>query len=284
MRVLVIGANGMIGSTIFRVLSEDDSLSVYGAVRNTDSKQYFKTEARERIISSGDLLFDNNLIRLIEHASPDVVINCAGVTKHLPESSDPLISIPMNAVFPHKLESICNAASARLIHISTDCVFSGSAGNYTEEDLTDSVDLYGRSKALGEVAGKHSVTLRTSTIGHEFSSAYGLLEWFLAQEGQCYGYEKAYFSGLPTVVFAEIIRDQVLPNSNLTGLYNVAAKRISKFDLLNMIADVYKKTIEIIPNNEFSIDRSLDAGKFLRDTGYSAPEWQDMIDTMYKFK
>ncbi|BBN59005.1 dTDP-4-dehydrorhamnose reductase family protein [Hydrogenovibrio marinus] len=284
MRVLVIGASGMIGSTIFRVLSEDDSLSVYGAVRNADSRQCFNAEARERIISSGDLLFDNNLIRLIEHTSPDAIINCAGVTKHLPESSDPLISIPMNAVFPHKLESMCNVASARLVHISTDCVFSGRAGNYTEEDVTDSVDLYGRSKALGEVVGKNSVTLRTSTIGHEFSSTYGLLEWFLAQEGLCYGYAKAYFSGLPTVVFAEIIRDQVLPNSNLTGLYNVAAKRISKFDLLNMIADVYKKTIEIIPNNEFSIDRSLDAGKFLRDTGYSAPEWQDMIDTMYKFK
>jgi dTDP-4-dehydrorhamnose reductase len=171
-----------------------------------------------------------------------------------------------------------------LIHISTDCVFSGEKGGYVESDFADARDVYGKSKALGEVDYPHAVTLRTSTIGHELKSEYGLLDWFLSQQGRCKGYTRAIFSGLPTVVFAQVVRDVVIPHEKLSGLYHVAAKSINKFDLLNLIADVYGKDIEIVPDEKLVIDRSLDANRFRLATGYVAPEWSDLIKWMHANK
>ncbi len=221
---------------------------------------------------------------MLDQVRPDVVINCAGLTKHKPEAEDPLVSIPINTLMPHRLAGLCKLVGARLIHVSTDCVFSGEKGNYSENDYADARDVYGKSKALGEVVYPHAVTLRTSTIGHELQSTYGLLDWFLSQEGRCKGYTRAVFSGLPTVVFAQVVRDVVIPRTELSGLYHVAAQPIDKFNLLKLIADVYGKTIDIVADDKLVIDRSLNADRFREATGYVAPGWPELIELMHSYK
>jgi len=282
-KVLVIGASGMIGSTVLRVLSEKNDWEVFGSVRDGSLKRFFSATIGERLIAGVDVEHQDSLIRVLDQTRPDVVVNCAGLTKHKPEADDPLVSIPINTLMPHRLAGLCKLVGARLIHVSTDCVFSGKKGGYVEDDFADAHDVYGKSKALGEVHYPHTITLRTSTIGHELQSKYGLLDWFLLQEGRCKGYTRAVFSGLPTVVFAQVVRDVVIPHKELSGLYHVAARPIVKFNLLKMIADVYGKTIDIVPDDKLTIDRSLDAGRFQSATGYIAPEWPELIKLMHAY-
>jgi dTDP-4-dehydrorhamnose reductase len=162
-------------------------------------------------------------------------------------------------------------------------VFAGTRGNYQESDAGDATDVYGKSKLLGEVDYPHAVTLRTSTIGHELSSKYGLLEWFLAQQGRCKGFNRAVFSGLPNTVFAEVVRDFVIPNPQLHGLYHVGGKAIGKYELLGTIAEVYRKEIHIEQDDSFVIDRSLNSERFKAATGYQAADWQTFIRSMHAF-
>jgi dTDP-4-dehydrorhamnose reductase len=284
MKVLVIGASGMIGSTVLRVLSENKDWQVSGSVRSGDARRFFPADIAGRIVEGVDAENPDALAKVLDALRPEVVVNCAGLTKHKPEAEDPLVSIPINTLMPHRLAGLCKLAGARLIHVSTDCVFSGEKGNYLETDFADARDVYGKSKALGEVTYPHTVTLRTSTIGHEFETRYGLLEWFLSRQGRCKGYNRAVFSGLPTVVFAQVIRDVVIPRPELTGLYHVAAKPINKYDLLELIAKVYGKQIEIEPDSKLAIDRSLNAERFRAATGYVAPEWEDLIATMHAYR
>jgi dTDP-4-dehydrorhamnose reductase len=284
MQVLVIGASGMIGSTVLRVLSQSKDLVVSGTVRDTRVKNFFTSSIASRLIADVDVEHPDALANVLACIRPDVVINCAGLTKHKPQADDPLISIPINTLMPHRLAGLCKLAGARLIQVSTDCVFSGEKGGYNEADFADARDVYGKSKALGELVYPHTITLRTSTIGHELQSKYGLLDWFLSQEMRCNGYARAIFSGMPTVIFAQIIRDVVLPNNELSGLYHVAAKPINKFNLLKLIADVYGKSIDIVPDDNLVIDRSLDADLFRRATGYIAPEWEEMIQLMHAYQ
>jgi dTDP-4-dehydrorhamnose reductase len=225
------------------------------------------------------------LVRLLSQIKPDVVINCIGLTKHHKEADDVLLAVPLNTMLPHRLADLCKVASARLIQISTDCIFSGSKGGYLEGDHSDSSDTYGKSKYLGEVVDySHAITLRTSTIGHELQSSYGLLEWFLGQQSSCTGFNRAIFSGLPNTVFAEIIRDHVIPRHELHGLYHVGAAPIGKYDLLKLIAAQYNKKINIVCDENFAIDRSLNADQFSRATGYRAPSWPELIQSMHKFQ
>ncbi|MDP3682925.1 MAG: SDR family oxidoreductase [Ignavibacteria bacterium] len=284
MKILVIGASGMIGSTVLRVLSEKNDWEVFGTVRDDSVKRFFSAAIGERLIAGIDVEHQDLLVKVLDQLRPDVVVNCAGLTKHKPEADDPLVSIPINTLMPHRLAGLCKLAEARLIHVSTDCVFSGEKGGYNENDFADARDVYGKSKALGEVLYPHAITLRTSTIGHELQSKYGLLDWFLSQEGQCKGYTRAIFSGLPTVVFAQVVRDVVIPHKQLSGLYHVAAEPIGKFDLLNLIAEVYGKAIEIVPDDKLMIDRSLNADRFREATGYVAPDWRSLIKLMYLYK
>ena len=272
----------MIGHTIFRVLRDQKSWTVLGSFHTGNSSLSFLSAPSDSLLGNVDLLDDISLIRVFEKLRPDLVINCAGLTKHKPEAEDPLIALPINALMPHRVANLCRLTGTRLIHISTDCVFSGMKGNYAEEDFTDARDVYGKSKALGEIVSPNTITLRTSTIGHELQSKYGLLEWFLSQSHQCKGYARAVFSGFPTVVLAEIIRDFVIPKNNLSGLFNVAANPINKYDLLKLIAKVYAKKIDIIYDDSLAIDRSLNGERFRRETGYNAPSWPDLIQAMYQ--
>lgn len=267
----------MIGSAMLRVLSKNDAWHVVGAVRRPSVKE----GPRDRLVHGLDLANSDHLMKMIHMVLPDVVVNCAGLTKHIPEGNDPISAITINALLPHRLSEYCSLIGARLIHVSTDCVFSGAKGNYLEDDVPDATDTYGRTKVLGEVMGLNVLTLRTSTIGHEAGTKRGLLEWFLMQEA-CRGYRSFRFSGLPTVEFAKIVRDIVIPNQALTGLYHVGASPIDKFSLLQMVANEYGKDIQIEPNDEVCIDRSLNSAKFADATGYMAPTWQELIRVMHQ--
>jgi len=281
MKVLVVGSSGLIGSTMFRVLSRGAGLEVQGTIRDPAVKRYFTAADADQLLISGDLESQDNLVDLFRQARPAVVVNCAGVTKHLPGADDPLRVLPMNALLPHRLARLCEVAGARLVHVSTDCVFAGTKGGYREEDLADAIDVYGRSKCLGEVVSPAAVTLRTSTIGHELQSSYGLLEWFLKQEGQCKGFAGAIFSGLPTVIFAQVVRDLVIARTDLSGLYHVAGAPIAKYDLLRLIAEQYGKDIVIEKDTGVQIDRSLNADRFAGATGFSPATWPEMIRVMH---
>jgi dTDP-4-dehydrorhamnose reductase len=207
-----------------------------------------------------------------------------GLVKQLAEAEDPLAALPINALLPHRLSRLCSLVGARLVHISTDCVFSGAKGCYREGDMPDAQDLYGRSKLLGEVTGDaHAITLRTSIIGHEIGRAHGLVGWFLEQSGTVNGYRRAIFSGIPTVELACIIRDRVLPNRQLQGLYHVSAAPIDKLSLLQTVASQYRHAVEIIPDDRVNIDRSLDSSRFRNATGYTPPDWPELVRRMHAF-
>ena len=207
MKVFIIGANGMIGSAIFHIMSLKSDLDIFGSIRNNEFKKTFNSPQSNKLISGLDVDNLDILVDTLNYLRPDIVINCAGITKHKYNSLDPLITIPINSLVPHKLAKSCNLIGAKLIHISTDCVFSGNKGNYTEADIPDALDLYGKSKELGEVTYPNTLTLRTSTIGHEHNTSHGLLEWFLSQKLECKGFKKAIFSGLTKRLSAVSIVD-----------------------------------------------------------------------------
>jgi len=283
MRILVLGASGMLGNAMFRVLDEHEDFEVFGTARSSEVERFFAAKISQRLMTGIDVENQDALMNTFCQVRPKVVINCVGLIKQLAEASDPLRSIPVNALLPHRLARLCDVSGARLVHISTDCVFSGEKGGYTESDLSDTRDLYGVSKYLGEVHYPGSITLRTSIIGHALNSSNGLIDWFLGQQGQCRGFTRALFTGLPTVVLAQIVRDVIIPDSGLHGLYHVGADPIAKFDLLKLVAEVYGKSIEIIADDSLQIDRSLNAGRFRAVTGYVVPEWPELVRVMHSY-
>jgi dTDP-4-dehydrorhamnose reductase len=281
--VLVLGASGMLGNAVFRFFSCSRGHVATGTVRSSSALNLLPEELRGRIVNGVEIYDLDGLTRLFERVKPDVVINCVGLVKQLPGAENPLTAIPMNALLPHRLLAMCKVAGARLIHISTDCVFDGARGMYRESDFADATDLYGRSKYLGELHDPQAVTLRTSIIGPELGSAHGLVSWFLAQRGRVKGFTRAIFSGLPTVELARVIRDFVIPAADLSGLYHVSSAPISKYDLLRGVAREYGHSIEIVADGELVIDRSLDSSRFRERTGYVAPAWQEMLRVMHEF-
>ena len=274
----------MLGNAVLRVMHENQSLQVFGTARSNVFHQSFTDAMIKKIVTDCDVNNHDVLLKIFNKIKPHVVINCIGLVKQLEDADNPLVVLPVNSMLPHRLANLCGIVGARFIHMSTDCVFSGSKGNYKEYDISDATDLYGKSKYLGEVDYPHTVTLRTSIIGHELQSSNGLIGWFLSQKTSCKGFRSAIFSGLPTVVLAKVIRDVVLPNEKLSGVYHVASKPISKYDLLKLVAEVYGKQIEIIPDDGLVIDRSLNAEKFNFATGYTAPGWVELINTMHSYQ
>jgi dTDP-4-dehydrorhamnose reductase len=278
MRVLILGGSGMLGHRLWMNLQKVHETWV--TVRGDGSCLPKVNEfPKEYIRANVDALIFDEVIRALASIQPDLVINCIGLIKqqgHI--AKDPVFSISLNALLPHRISMICRTAGIRMIHISTDCVFSGRKGSYVEEDISDAEDLYGRTKYLGEVAYRpHTITLRTSIIGRELKTHLGLIEWFLSQEGQINGYTKAIYTGFTTDELSNIIVNYVIPNEALTGVYNVSSDPISKFDLLVLAKKMYSKKIEIIPYEDFSCDRSLNSNKFRQETGYEPPSWDEML-------
>lgn len=282
-KILIFGANGMLGHTVLRVLSDDGKFNVVGTVRSRKSFYQIDYKYRNQLILNLDVTNVSAVNSLINDLKPNYVINCVGLVKQLAQADNPLLAIPINALFPHQLAHACKKINARLIHISTDCVFSGLKGSYLEEDFPDAIDLYGRSKLLGEVDYSWAITLRTSIIGHELSGAHGLIDWFMSQEGEIEGFRRAIFSGLPTVEVARVIRDYVIPNEYLSGLYHLSSEPISKYELLKLVASIYQKKIVIKPNDQFIIDRSLVSEKFTKAAGYKVGDWSSLIRLMHHY-
>ena len=282
-RILVLGATGMLGNALLRFLTADPALDVMATARASDAKSCFEPAIAKRIVCGFDAQDRDSLAGVFADHTPDVVINCIGLVKQLGQSKDVLAAVPINTILPHRLARLCKVAGARLIHFSTDCVFTGEKGNYLESDPADANDVYGLSKFLGEVTDPHTITLRTSMIGRELASNRSLIDWFLSQSGSVKGYRRMVFSGLPTVELARIVRDYVLPQPELSGLYHVSAAAISKLDLLRLVADAYDHAIEIVPDDEIAIDRSLNSARFRAATGYEPPSWPDLVAKMRRF-
>jgi dTDP-4-dehydrorhamnose reductase len=280
-KILVVGASGMIGNALINFLSNIDKFSVFGTIRSLDSPIFFKNFNNIKIFNTINLENINSLVSVINLISPDIVINCIGVVKQSKEILNYYNTISLNSLFPHYLYTLSLKHRFRIIHISTDCVFSGSKGNYTERDFTDPNDLYGQSKLLGEIKSGDAITIRASLIGHEINRKQGIVEWFLSQEGTVEGYKKAIFSGLTSTEFARIIYENIIPNSNLRGLYHVSSVPISKHDLLILLKNIYNKTkINIVGSNKIIINRSLNSSYFQNQTGYLFKNWPQMIKEM----
>jgi dTDP-4-dehydrorhamnose reductase len=283
MRVLVLGASGMLGSVVFREFDGHAPHEVWGLVRNEAFLPYFSPAQQSRILTGVDALDETALRAAFERVHPDVVINCVGLIKQKAHVEDPLVVLPINAMLPHRLALLCAPGNVRLLHISTDCVFSGSKGMYTEDDPSDAEDLYGKSKSIGELRDvAHAVTLRTSIVGRELNSNRALVDWFLVQQSAVHGFRRSIFSGVTAVELARVMRDVVLPDVSLQGLYHVSSTPISKFDLLKLVAAEYGKTIDVLPDDALVLDRSLDSSLFRRATGYRAPSWKSMLRTMHE--
>jgi dTDP-4-dehydrorhamnose reductase len=283
-RLLVLGARGMLGNTVLRWFDQHSDWEVFGAVRDLSSVAGLQMLAqRARFIGGFDFCDATRMKDLLMQVRPDVVINCIGVVKQLAGADDPQTAIPVNALFPHRLARMCGKLDARLIHIGTDCVFSGGRGNYSEQDEPDANDLYSRTKLMGEVDYVNAVTLRTSIIGHELNTAHALLGWFLAQSGPVPGFSKALFSALPTVELARVIQEFVIPHAELRGTYHVAGPTIGKYELLKLVAKAYGRSTAIIPDTSLVIDRSLNADYFQAATGYCAPDWSELVRRMHAF-
>lgn len=274
----------MLGNAVLRYFADSGRYDVVGSVRSEGSFRLLPEHLRSRLVVAGDADDPDQLIRLLGQVRPDVVVNCIGLVKQLGEAKNPLAAIPINAVLPHRLAQACALVGARLIHLSTDCVFSGRKGMYVEDDVPDADDVYGRTKLLGEVDYPHAVTLRTSIIGHELAGQRSLIDWFLAQEGSVRGFTRAIFSGLPTVEIARVIDQYVLPDTGMHGLYHLSAAPIDKASLLRLVADVYRKRILIKDDDGLVIDRSLDSDRFRQRTGYRPNPWPALIEHMHNFR
>lgn len=281
-RMLILGVTGMLGHTLFLSFLEEHGFEVSGTVRNrSELGKWFTPRQQEHILSGVDADDFDSILRAAAAVKPDIVINCIGLVKQLSEADDPLRAIPLNALFPHRLALLCQASGARLIHFSTDCVFDGAKGGYTEADCSNALDLYGRTKFIGEIDYPGCLTVRTSIVGHELKGKHSLVEWFLAQSGEVWGFTRAIYSGFPTIEMFRIIRDYVIPHSEMRGVYHVSSEAISKYDLLQLVAARYDKKIAIKPNDNFVVDRSLNSEKFALTTGYQAPSWPELVTAMH---
>lgn len=284
MKILILGTTGMLGSTLFKYLSIN-KLNVWGTARNIELIKYFNPVEQDNIITGIDVVNQDSLVYVLNKIKPNLVINCVGIIKQQGSAKDPLYVLPINAMLPHRLSDLCEMIDARMIHISTDCVFNGKKGMYVENDVSDAEDLYGKSKYIGEIHNRnHVITIRTSIIGHELNSRYSLIDWFLSETNKVSGFKKAIFSGLPTIELARIIKDYIITNPHMSGLYHISADPINKYDLLQIVKDKYQKEIDIMENDQLVIDRSLNSEKFRKETGYIPPKWQTLIQQMLDFR
>jgi dTDP-4-dehydrorhamnose reductase len=277
MKILVLGGDGMLGHELFLQLRERHEsrvtlrqpLAAYSGRGLFDAANAF---------AGIDVRRPGSVESVLGEFKPDAVVNAVGIVKQRPETEDALASIEVNALLPHRLALACRSAGARLIHLSTDCVFSGEKGRYREEDRPDPVDLYGRSKLLGEVAGEGALTLRTSMIGLGLQRKTSLVDWFLMQSGRVQGYRNAVFSGLTTRELSRVIGELLEKHPQASGLYHVSAAPISKLELLAKLRERLALNVELVPVDEPRIDRSLDSTRFRRVFGYAAPSWDEMLD------
>lgn len=280
MRALILGGAGMLGHKLWQTLRE--RIETFTTLRQTAAAyQRLRLFDPQRVIDRVDVGSMDDLHRAFGVSRPDVVFNAVGIIKQLREAHDPIRSLEINALLPHRLAGLCSACGARLIHVSTDCVFSGRRGYYTESDNPDPTDLYGRTKLLGEVESTNCVTVRTSMIGREIATRSSLVEWFLSQhDGAVRGFTRAIYSGFTTLELARVLAAIAEKHVTMSGTWQVSSDPISKYDLLHLVNDAMALNIRIEPDDTVQCDRSLDSTRFRLHTGYHPPSWRDMIAEM----
>jgi dTDP-4-dehydrorhamnose reductase len=280
MRVLILGVGGMLGHKLWQV--GKSRVDTWGTLRASPrAYAHYGLFDSQRVLGGVDASDFDTVVRALAVIQPKVVVNCIGIIKQLPTAKDPIVSLSINSLFPHRLAVLCQAARVRLIHISTDCVFSGRKGMYAEEDIPDPEDLYGYTKLLGEVSERGCLTLRTSIIGRELQTTNGLVEWYLHNhDGKVHGYTRAIYSGFTTLALARVIVDVLERYPDLNGVYHVSSEPITKHDLLCLLREAFGITIEIEPYPNVQIDRSLDSSRFRATTGFVPPTWSEMIQEM----
>lgn len=280
MRVLVLGATGMLGHRLVQDLSSSCHLATTTRRPDPVVEDYVRRVGAD-LFDGVDAADPASVVRVLDAWRPAVVINCIGIVKQLEEAKDPVRSIRINALFPHQLAAETGRRAMRLLHFSTDCVFSGHSGPYGENDTPDPLDLYGRSKLLGEVAEPNCLTLRTSIIGRELRGGHGLVEWFLRQgSGRVRGFRRALYSGLTTNVMARLVGRLLVDYPALSGIWQVSADAITKYDLLLHLKRAYGLDTVVEPDDDFTCDRRLDGTAFRQATGFEAPPWDSMVDEM----
>jgi dTDP-4-dehydrorhamnose reductase len=280
MRVLVLGGTGMLGHKLVQCLPSP--IEAFATVRtNPDRVAKYGFFCPDRVVPRVDANDFTSIERAFHAVKPAAVVNCIGIVKQHALAKDPIASLTINALLPHRLNALCGENGARLVHVSTDCVFDGMRGGYTEDDATTAEDLYGKTKALGEVVDGPGLTLRTSIIGRELVSGTGLVEWFLSQKGATVkGFTQARFSGLTTQELANVIAKVLIEHREMTGLWQVASEPIDKCALLALLNDSFKTGTEIVADNSVHVDRALCGAAFRSATGYAAPAWSTMVATM----
>tara|TARA_B100000963_G_C22638529_1_gene679023 strand:- start:3076 stop:3936 length:861 start_codon:yes stop_codon:yes gene_type:complete len=277
MKILILGATGMVGYNLYKCLKNYND--IFLSIRR-------KSIINENIFSEAEKVFFFDAYEILELANqlddirPNVIINAIGVTKQI-SKIDIANSIYINSLFPHNLYKICQEKGIRLIAFSTDCIFSGKKGFYSETDFADAQDLYGKTKFLGELYSEGSITIRKSTIGLELQNKHGLIEWWLGQKGQIKGYNNAIYSGIITAELGNVVNKIIHDFPELSGVWNISSDPISKYDLLSMLhKKLNRKDVTMIRDNSFTCDRSLDSTAFKNLTKYKAPTWNEMLDTL----
>lgn len=280
MNVLILGGDGMLGHSLLLELQADHSVTVTlrHGLETYECFGLFNAENAVEYVDANDPM---RLLAVFSNVRPDVVINAVGIVKQRDESADIVQSIKVNALLPHRLAAICRAVGARLIHISTDCVFRGDRGSYRESDVPDATDIYGRTKLLGEVSDEGCLTLRTSIIGLELHRRRSLIEWYLQASGTIPGYTRAVFTGVTTMELGRIIRRLIESHPEISGIYHVGSKPVSKFDLLvDLTARLGRRDVQVVPDNRFVCDRSLVSERFAAAIPCPAPEWPAMLEEL----
>ena len=279
MRVLILGGGGMLGHQLFQYIKAA-GFDVYATLRRPlDQYRAFKMFSPSNVRAGLDLRDNDQTRRVLDEIRPDAIINATGIVKRRAESTNPIVNIEINSLLPHRMAAWCQDHSAQFIHFSTDCVFSGERGNYTEAELPDAVDIYGRSKLLGEVSGKGCLTMRTSMIGLELENKLGLVEWFLSAGMRVQGFRRAVFSGLTTMELSKVV-SMLLARRSAKGIYHLSAAPIDKYDLLVRLRARLGIVKEIVPIDTPVIDRTLDSSRFRKEFSYNPPEWDQMLDEL----
>lgn len=279
MRILILGGDGMLGHQLLKsyVSRHDVKVTLRQDLEAYASYNLFDTSNAYAGIDVRSL---ERLTEVLADFRPQAVVNAVGIVKQRPTAAESIPSLEINALLPHRLAILCKGVGARLIHLSTDCIFSGKKGNYRESDISDAEDLYGRTKFLGEVHDCNALTLRTSIIGRELTRKKSLLEWFLAQNGEIRGFKNAIYSGFTTLEMSRIIENLLLNHPDASGVYHVSSESINKHDLLLLFREILGHPVEIIPDESFCCDRSLDSARFRQKFNYTPPAWPNMIEEL----
>ncbi len=280
-KIIILGSTGMMGSMLTRVLKKDKRFQILCTYRNFEKVKILNLNQNQlKKINVSNL---EDIKKLIIRFKPDYLINCIGLIKQLCNKKNLKETKFLNSTFPKKISKIAEKNKFKIIHLSTDCVFSGKKGNYKEKDTADAEDIYGKSKFNGEVKSKFVINIRTSIIGNELTTSLSLLNWFLKQK-KVNGFNQAYFSGLTTLELSNILIKKIILNNKFSsGLFHVSGPNISKLILLKLIKKIYKRKTIINIDNNFKIDRSLNSSKFKKITKYKKKSWLVMIKNLRKF-